>query len=301
MTRKSPEPDLSESSQARLAARPSVGRHRRWTIAILLLLLLACAGGYGLWRYHGPAEPVEIYPGIVYSCVRLPETNEGGGLVHLVRADLNSPGVDLFVTPTDPTAAASGWPYRLQYVSTTVREQNLAAAVNGTLFNSDSGFIRRSGDLAKSTETVVADHVAKTVGVDTYLLWWDDDRIAHLETTKPPSPQVLAKARWGIGAQQPLLMNGVINPWASREIDKRTMIAADPDRRLVWIAVFDRANYRFAAQTMIEQGAKLGVLVDGGTSCAMAIGQQAQGVRPGAITGNWRPVATAFGFREVKQ
>jgi hypothetical protein len=34
-----------------------------------------------------------------------------------------------------------------------------------------------------------------------------------------------------------------------------------------------------------------------GTSMAMAIGSVAKNVRPGTVTGNWRPVATHFGFR----
>jgi hypothetical protein len=84
---------------------------------------------------------------------------------------------------------------------------------------------------------------------------------------------------------------------AGLAVDHRTMIAADPERRLVWIAVFDRASGRFVAQTLADEGAKIGVMVDGGTSTAMVLGAQARGVRPGAVMGNWRPVANVFGFR----
>lgn len=217
----------------------------------------------------------------------------------MIRADLNVPGVSLYVTPLDPQAVAHGQQFRLRYVSTAVRADHLAAAVNGTLFFSESTWIRLPGDWARSNETVVADHVVSHVHPHTYLLWWDDQLIAHLETTKPPSAAVLAKAKWAIGGQMALLVDGKVNPWGGHAPDHRTMIGADPDKRLVWLAVFDKASYAFAAATLARHGAKIGVMVDGGTSCAMAIGPDARGVRSGTVTGNWRPVATQFGVRAL--
>lgn len=258
-------------------------------------------GVYYLWTYRGPAPPTEIYHGIFYSCRTLPEGPQSGGLLHMVRADLNVPGVTLYITPMDPEAMMHGRRYRLQYVSTAVREQNLAAAVNGTLFASDSYWIRLPGDLAVGGETIVADHVVDHIDPNTYLLWWDDDLVAHFQTTKPPSSSVLARAKWAIGGQGPILIDGKMNPDAAGiDADHRTMIAADPDRRLVWIAAFDRASARFAAETLAAEGAKFGVLVDGGTSTAMALGENSHGISPGTITGNWRPVANVFGFRAAK-
>jgi hypothetical protein len=70
-----------------------------------------------------------------------------------------------------------------------------------------------------------------------------------------------------------------------------------PRRRLVWIACFDHASYLTAGRELVRLGAKVGLLVDGGTSMAMALGRDARGVRSGTVTGNWRPVATQFGFR----
>jgi hypothetical protein len=278
---------------------------RRATIVVLVIFVLAgvAAGGYAWLQYHGPTVPVEIYRGVVYSCIRLPDANESGGLLHLVRADLTVPGVDLYTTPpNDPDAVAHGRQCKLDYVSSVVKHEHLAAAVNGTLFDSDSGLIRRTGDFASCVETVVADHVVSHVGKNTYLLWWDDDRVAHMEHTKPPSAAVLAKARWGIGAQQSILNDGQFSLFAGHTPDRRTAIAVDPERKLVWIAVFDRASYYFAAQTLAEQGAKTAILVDGGTSSAMALGPDtAGGVRPGTVTGNWRPVASVFGFRAERE
>ncbi len=271
---------------------------RRWfrgtVISLLILVLIFIADTW--WHYHGPCAPARIYPGIIYSCERLPDTPESGGLLHLICGDLSIPGVSLYVTPLDPFAVAHDWQYRLRYVSSIVRDEHLAAAVNGTLYSSDSGWIRLSGDYGRAVETVVADHVVSHIHPHTYLLWWDDDLIAHLERTKPPSIEVLKKAQWAIGGQAPVLYDGEVHT-NEAAADHRTMIAADPDKKLVWLAVFDRASYRFAAQSLAAKGAKIGVMVDGGTSSSMAIGNDATGVRPGAITGNWRPVANVFGLR----
>lgn len=278
--------------------QPRRNRVARW-IFVLVVVALLLVGASAWWSYHGPTPPTEIYQGVVYSCERMPNGPESGGLLHLIRADLNVPGVSLYITPLDPQAVARGQQYRLRYVSTAVRADHLAAAVNGTLFFSESTLIRIPGDWARSNETVVANHVVSHVHRDTYLLWWDDRMMAHLEITKPPSPADLARAKWAIGGQMALLMNGKINPWAGHAADHRTMIAADPEKRLVWLAVFDKASYTFAAETLARHGAKIGTMVDGGTSSAMAIGVEARGVRSGTVTGNWRPVATQFGVRAL--
>jgi hypothetical protein len=269
-------------------------------LRVAVLLLIAAGLGIGgrlLWEYHPPAAPVEIYQGITYGCERVPTTDESAGLVHWVRADLKVPGVQIYITPMDPGARSQGFEYKLKYTSTAVADEHLAAAVNGTLFGSDSGYIRLPGDDAFSNETAVADHVVNHVDKDCYLLWWDDNLLAHLETTKPPTEPDLHHARWGIAGQQATLFDGKVGMWAGKLADKRTIIAADPKNRLVWIACFDWASYHFAAMRLQSMGAKIGTLVDGGTSVAMAIGDQAKNVRPGVVTGNWRPVATVFGFR----
>jgi hypothetical protein len=44
-------------------------------------------------------------------------------------------------------------------------------------------------------------------------------------------------------------------------------------------------------------GARDGMLLDGGGSTAMVLGEGARGVRPGTVLGGLRPVATHFGVR----
>ena len=103
------------------------GKRVRKLLLVGLVCPAVCAGAWLLWRYHGPAPAREIFQGITYGCERLPETAESGGLYHWVRADLNVPGVSLYATPKDPEAMANGFEYRLQYVSSVVADNHLAA------------------------------------------------------------------------------------------------------------------------------------------------------------------------------
>jgi hypothetical protein len=278
-----------------MAQRKSRFRRIRRIVLFGLSSAIVLVGGWLLWRYHGPAPEREIFQGITYGCERLPDTAESGGLYHWVRADLNAPGVSLYVTPKDADAVARGFEYKLKHTSTAVAENHLAAAVNGTLFASDSSWVRLPGDLANSSETVVADHAVNHVDPNSYLMWWDDQMLGHLERWKPPPPASLAAAKWAISGQEPVLRAN--DHSADLQADQRTVIAADPEKKLVWIACFDKASFRFIAQFMEARGAKIVISVDGGTSMAMAIGSDAKNVRSGTVTGNWRPVATHFGFR----
>jgi hypothetical protein len=281
-----------------MAARSRTSKNK-FLIGLSFIALVAAitAGGWTVWRYHGPMPETPIYTGLVYGCEPLPDTPESGGLVHWVRADLNAPGVSIYVTPKDADATSQGCEYKLSHTSAQVADAHLAAAVNGTLFDSKSWYIRLPGDLATSNETVIADHVVNHIHAHSYLMWWDANKVAHLETTKPPGTAALASAVWGISGQTTTLVDGKVSQFAGTAADKRTMIAADPAGRLVWIACFDKASGRFAAEFLRRKGATIGVLVDGGTSTAMALGSEAAGVRSGTVTGNWRPVATVFGFK----
>lgn len=254
--------------------------------------------GYFWWNLRGPVPATEIYEGVTYGCEQLTANAEGDGLMHWVRVDLTAPGIELFVTPLDPDAVAQGWQYRLQFVGTAVREGQLAVAVNGTLFDSDSAWVPLPGDLARAVETAVADHKVNHVWEHTYLLWFDDDLVPTLEFSKPPKADVLEKARWGIGGQAVGLKDGRVWPGTpAQPKDARTAVGIDAERRLLFLAVFQSASTRRALEQLAALGAKDGMLLDGGDSTSMALGEQATDARPGAVLGSWRPVATHFGVR----
>jgi hypothetical protein len=271
---------------------------RRRRLLKALIGLWCVVGAYAWWTYRGPMSPREIFRGVTYSCQRLPDEGEGGGLFHLVQVDLSAPGVSVYTTPLDKDAVAHGREYRLKYVSSAVRDAGLAAGVNGTIFGSDSGYFRRQGDLAKGVETVVSDHVVDHVCPYCWLLWIDDDMTPHLGKEMPPGKQTLARARWGIGTQSRILLDGQAMPCGRDGVgDQRTVLAINPQKKLLWLACFDKASFRYAGRVMRDVGATDAICLDGGTSTSMAIGAHADGVWSGSLIGGWRPVANCFGVR----
>jgi Phosphodiester glycosidase len=272
---------------------------RKWLRRLVVVVSLGALGGGFVYRNRRePRAPTEIFKGITYGCERLEATEEGSGLLHWARIDLTAPGIELYVTPLDPSAVAQGWQYRLRHIKDIVDREHLAIAVNATLFTSNSGWRpRMSGDLANGGgETVVADHVVSHVWEHTYLLWFDDQLMPHLRPSKPPSAAELAIAKWGIGGQGVGLQDGKVS-LGSTSPDSRTAVAVDRQRKLLFLAVGEYISPRLVLQTLADLGAKDGMLLDGGDSSSMVLGKDAAGVSAGVLYGGWRPVATYFGVR----
>jgi hypothetical protein len=239
-----------------------------------------------------------IFEGVTYGCEYLKPSEEGSGTIDWLRVDLTTPGIGLYVTPKDPTAVRQGWQYRLRQVADVVDEEQLAVAINASLFTSTPSWRpRMSGDLANGVETVVADHVVGHVWEHTYLLWFDDALTPHLRRSKPPTTSELTSAKWGVGGQAVWLWAGKVWPGSSRSPDARTAIAIDRSRKLLFLAVGSHISPRLMLQKLADLGAKDGLLLDGGSSTSMAIGEGARGVPVGVVLGGWRPVATHFGVR----
>jgi hypothetical protein len=255
-------------------------------------------GGSGCPDRRGPTS-TEIFEGITFGCEPLAASEEGSGFVYWMRVDLTARGIELYVTPLDSAALAQGWQYRLRRIGEVVEREHLAVAINGTLFTSNSVFswLRLPGDLANGVETVVADRVVSHVWEETYLLWFDDKLIPTLEPSKPPKVAELAMAKWGIGGQGVWLHDGKIWPGSDRSPDSRTAVAIDRPRKLLFLAVGENISPRLMLQKLSDLGGKDGMLLDGGGSSSMAIGEGAKGVSPGIVYGGWRPVATHFGVR----
>ena len=156
-------------------------------------------------------QPRAVFLGITYGCELLERSEEGHGILHWVRVELRAPGIELYVTPLDPSAVAGGFQYRLRWIDDVLRNERLAVAINGALFTSEPSWRPGlPGDLAKGVETVVSDHVTSHIWEHTYLLWFDDELNAHLRPSKPPKPEDLRKAKWGIGGQGVGLRDGKV-------------------------------------------------------------------------------------------
>jgi hypothetical protein len=276
------------------------GECRRRIVPVVLVVAAAVLAWFSFFRSRPtcPRAATEIFQGVVYGCARLPADAEARGALHWVRVDLAAPRIELYVTPLDPSAVSEGWQYRLRWISGVVDSERLSVAINGTLFGSNSVWpLRLPGDLARSVETVVADHIVSHVWEHTYLLRFDDQLRPNLSRTKPPTVAELHATKWGIGGQGVGLWDGQLRPGSDVKPDARTAIAIDRSRQLLFLAVGEFISPRRILLELAGLGAKDGMLLDGGSSTAMMIGADAHGMRPQILQGGWRPVATYFGVR----
>lgn len=272
-------------------------RHRCAKLALASVLTLFVAAD-SINSERCLPEPRAVFSGITYGCELLERSEEGHGLLHWMRVELSAPGIELYVTPLDTSALTGGFQYRLHWIDDVLRNEGLAVAINGALFTSEPKWRPGlPGDLAKGVETVVSDHVTSHVWEHTYLLWFDDELNAHLRPSKPPMPEDLRKAKWGIGGQGVGLQGGRVWSGSDRKPDSRTAIGIDAERKLLFMTVAERASPRLMLEQLSTLGARDGMLLDGGGSSAMAVGEGGRNLATGRLLGGWRPVATFFGVR----
>ena len=273
----------------------AIARHAKLALA-LALALLATADSVRSDRCT--PRPTLIFSGVTYGCEHLPRSEEGQGVLHWVRIDLRAPGIELYVTPLDPLAVEKGSQYRLRWIDDVMRNERLSVAINGALFTARPGWRPPlPGDFANGVETVVSDHVTSHLWEHTYLLWFDDDLNPHLRPSKPPKPEELKAAKWGIGGQGVGLQAGKVWSGIDRKPDSRTAIGIDADRKLLFLSVAEWASPRLLLDQLGKLGAREAMLLDGGGSSAMAIGEGSRHTARGTLFGGWRPVATFFGVR----
>jgi hypothetical protein len=264
-------------------------------LAVALALFVGADSFYSERCTPGPRA---VFLGITYGCELLEHSEEGHGILHWVRVELSAPGIDLYVTPLDPSALAGGFQYRLRWIDDVLRKEGLAVVINGALFTSEPRWRPGlPGDLAKGVETVVSDHVTSHIWEHTYLLWFDDALNAHLRASKPPKPEELRRAKWGIGGQGVGLRDGKVWPGSDRKPDKRTAVGIDAERKLLILAVAEWSSPRLLLEQLSKLGARDAMLLDGGGSSAMAIGEGGRNLVRGTLLGGWRPVATFFGVK----
>jgi hypothetical protein len=266
-------------------------------LAIALALALLTYADSARWE-RCMRQPEVIFSGITYGCELLTRTREGHGVLHWIRVELTAPGIELYVTPLDPSALENGFQYRLRWIEDVLRNEGLAVAINGSLFTSKPSWRPPlPGDFANGVETVVSEHVTSHLWEHSYLLWFDDDLNPYLRPSKPPSPEELRRAKWAIGGQGVGLHEGKVWSGSERTPDSRTAVGIDGERHLLFLAVAEWASPRLVLERLAQLGARNAMLLDGGSSSALSIGENGRGLARGALLGGWRPVATFLGVR----
>ncbi|MCE9590294.1 MAG: phosphodiester glycosidase family protein [Planctomycetes bacterium] len=271
--------------------------HRLRQAVLALLAAVALVGGYLWYSHRGPMPPTAIFQGVTYQCEQLPVSAETGGKLHLVTVDLNTPGVEFFVTGISGSAATEGYDYHLSMATGAAREDDLAVLINGTYFSANTWWVPLPGDLARARETIIVPSQASRREAENYLLWLDDKLTPHVERAAPANAEALAKAKWGIGGLDLAVLDGQPQKLSSAKPGPRTLLGVDTQKKLLFMAVFEKASYDAAARILAQHGVKDAITLSGGYSSVMVIGDEAKNVRPGAVVGGWRPLATFVGVR----
>ncbi len=282
--------------QDRRCAGPVAIKTKRATLRVLvtctcLVATPGAAAWLGAWvSYDRETERTEIYCGVYY------QSYQGQfGAVHLVEIDLGHPGIELYMTPLDPLAVASGYQYRLHYVRNLARAERLAVAVNGALFAADSYLLPMVGDFATSVDSIISNHQINHLNPHDYVFWIDDQQIPHLETSRPIPPAVIRKAKWGIGAQS-LSVRGSPLPHDGPR-DRQTRLGINLECKRLWLGVFESASERDATAALMKAGAHYVLPLDGGDSASLYLGGRTHGTAGGLRFGGQRPVATIVGVK----
>ena len=144
-------------------------KHSCAKLGLAVALMAFTGADSASWERCAP-QPREIFSGVTYGCEVPDRAEEGHGILHWVRVELGGLGIELYVTPLDPSAVEHGWQYRLRWIENVVRDERLAVAVNGTLFTSEYSWRPRlPGELASGVETVFSDQVASHFWKHTYI------------------------------------------------------------------------------------------------------------------------------------
>lgn len=274
---------------------------RRWLTFLGFLLL----SGIGYWWWStspGPRELSEVYPGISYECRRY-DGPAVSGLAHFVTIDLTTPGLDLFITPVNPEAVEAGWQYETRWLPWVVGDEDLAVAVNGTLFEqSGPWWAVWPGQWSRSLETIVVDGKENHIDPHSYLLWFDADLTPYIETQKPPSPEVIRQARWGISGQGVGVYGGKVSKFAnSSVVDRRNIVGFDSQNRKLFFMIFDAATEQKSLEIAAEYGANFATALDSGDSVGLVFGKNAQGLSRKSVVYPHRSLATILGVRMKKK
>ncbi|MGH7214690.1 MAG: phosphodiester glycosidase family protein [Tepidisphaeraceae bacterium] len=288
--------DVAPTTTTRRPPRPRrLGRIVRHAGAFLLgaaLMSLFCAW----YTRREPTGPVPIFQGVEYLCERLPETPLSGGLMHLVRVDLTTPGLELYFSPLEGDAVAEGWQYRLKWAPWFAGRRNLSASVTATRTEAKSSKFFTPGDLARSVETIVSEGVINHVHDYSYLMWFDENLLPRIEN-KPPPAEALRRAKWAVGGQQVTISNGKVSQFAGPAVDKQVFIGFDRAKKVLFLAAFEKASRIAAGEILVAHGCMDGMNLDGGDSTGMFLGEEARNVRPGTLILPNRGIATFVGVR----
>lgn len=299
--------------------RRHVRRWLRWTGGLLLVLpaLAGClGGGYWTWfTYRGPPEPVREawFEGVDYT--REVRLRPRPMVAHVVRVDLQAPGIDFLVTPAEPSEAGD---VRADTVSGFATRHRVQVAINANFFfpfhaNHPLEYGPRVGEpvhvVGPAASRGVSYGGAQEGATTLYL-----SRERHARFGPPPPPGEVWHAISGLGY---LVRDGAPAPLQASPLGDvpypRAAVGLDASGRYLLLLVVDGKQRRYsqgatlpeAADLLLKHGAHTAIQLDGGGSATLVRSEASGHVVQVNSTSNFRmpwwqrPVANHLGILAV--
>jgi hypothetical protein len=248
----------------------------------VVVLLALCIGGYSLYDRGRPA-PVpmkqKLYEGVVYR--RIVHVIPRPMIAHVITVDTKEKGISFLVTPPD---SEDETPLNARTTSQFLDEFDVQIAVNGDGFS--PWWSRSVADYYPRTGDPIAPFGFTASNGDTY---WDGENNGDvgIEPTLYISrrnalsfnnrPNNVFSA---ISGDRMLVVKGEIVPeLGDSEVEPRTAIGINRNGRYLYIVVVDGrqpfysqgATFAELAELLKEQGAFMGMTMDGGGSSTLVI------------------------------
>lgn len=256
---------------------------RGWLLAGVVVAALGLATGAGVRSALRPTVSGwrEIYRGVDYYAAEMPAPSSGR--VMAVRLRLDEPTLRLMMRPVDPELRAQGRQYRLSMADYERSRWGLAVFMNTALYHPGQRWRSFPGMPVSAAESVLRDGELSHIDPHSYMLWLDRTRVPHLETEKPPRPELWKDAWWGVGVQAVQVAAGQVRPGAMAPHHKdrlipRSFIGFDAEKKLLFLIAFERTNAMMMATTAAALGVKFGGMLDSGSSTSLLLGPDAAGL-----------------------
>lgn len=271
----------------------------RGVISIFVLIVLAI-GGYVLYERGRPAPiPMKqaLYDGVTYR--RVIRIFPRPMIVHVLTIDTKRKGIEFLVTPPD---SKSETPLNARTTSQFLQEFDLQVAINGGGFSpwwsrSPADYYPHEGDPITPFGITASQGDVYSTGDDTDVGTEPTLYISRrniLSFNNQPSHVYNA-----ISGDRMLVVKGeVASDLDNQELDPRTAIGTNRNGRYLYLIVVDGrqpfysegATFADLAKLLIDQGAFMGMSLDGGGSSTMVIqGQNGQPVILNSPIDNYLP------------
>jgi hypothetical protein len=274
----------------------------RLLLALLLAPPLLIAAGLGLRHLlRPPVSPWRpLFRGIHYYAEDLHSPRGASGRVVAVRIQLDAPGLDLLHRPLDPGAVSRGGHYTLAWPDLELARYDYDILINTAIYYPGRLWESYPGQTVRALDMVVTQGRATHFWEHSYLLWIDRARTPRLNFYKPPKPEDIAAAAWGIGVQGVQIFEGKARPAAIGGHDRaeaRAFIGFHAARRELFLLAFEHVTPPEMIDTAIRLGVEYGGMMDSGNSTWLLFSSRARGLPPLTGIRGGRPLGPYLAIR----